>query len=57
MKTLKLLLCLFAIMFGIFIFVYGGMDDSPGAQLLGLVVFIIGVVSIFKNRKKNNNSN
>lgn len=37
---------------GAFIFVYGGYDDSPGAQLLGLLIFVIGLVGLFKNKKK-----
>jgi hypothetical protein len=28
-----------AIAFGLFMFVYGGYDDSPGGQGLGLIVF------------------
>ena len=34
-------------------FVYGGIDDSPGGQLLGLLVIIIGIVGIVKSKKKN----
>jgi len=33
-------------------FIYGGYDDSPGAQGLGLMIFIIGIVCIIKKRKK-----
>jgi hypothetical protein len=33
-------------------FIYGGYDDSPGAQLIGLVIVIIGVVALIKNKKK-----
>ncbi len=33
-------------------FIYGGHDDSPGAQLMGLTVFIIGIVGLIMNRKK-----
>lgn len=33
--------------------VYGGYDDSPGGQLLGLVVVITGIVFLVKSRKKN----
>jgi hypothetical protein len=40
-----------AISFGIFMFLYGGYDDSPGAQLLGLILVIIGIVLIFKFKK------
>ena len=27
---------------GAFLFVFGGADDSPGAQLLGVIVFVAG---------------
>lgn len=40
------------IVLGAFLFVYGGYDDSPGAQLLGLLVAIGGVVGIVRSRKK-----
>lgn len=33
-------------------FVYGGYDDSPGAQGLGLLIVIAGIVGIVKSRKK-----
>lgn len=42
-----------AILFGMFMFIYGGYDDSPGAQLMGLVVFIIGIIGLVRNKKKN----
>jgi hypothetical protein len=41
-----------AILFGVFMFVYGGADDSPGAQLLGLIVGVIGIVGVVKSKKK-----
>lgn len=53
----KIIYYIFAILFGVFIFIYGGYDDSPGAQLLGLILFIIGVVGLFKNKKKTYGSN
>ena len=43
-----------AISFGVFMFVYGEYDDSPGGQLLGLVMAIIGVVGLIKNKKNKN---
>lgn len=52
MNKTKIAFSILAILFGIFIFVYGGYDDSPGAQLLGFVIVIIGVVRMVKNRKK-----
>jgi len=42
-----------AIALGVFMVVYGGYDDSPGAQLLGLLVVIGGIVGVIKSRKKN----
>jgi hypothetical protein len=52
MKIIKIISFIFAILFGIFIFIYGGYDDSPGAQLLGLIIFIIGVVNLVKGKRK-----
>ncbi|PIT88735.1 MAG: hypothetical protein COU29_00595 [Candidatus Magasanikbacteria bacterium CG10_big_fil_rev_8_21_14_0_10_36_32] len=51
----KLLYCIpkiLAILLGIFFIIFGEFDDSPGAQLLGVVLVVIGIVSIFKNNKK-----
>lgn len=39
-----------AILFGVFLFVYGGYDDSPGGQLLGLLVAIFGIIGVIKGR-------
>lgn len=52
MNKKRLTLSILAILFGAFLFVYGGYDDSPGAQLLGLLVVIAGVVGIIKSKKK-----
>jgi len=39
------------IFLGLFMFVYGGYDDSPGAQGLGLIAVITGIVGwIIKKR-------
>ncbi|MFA6215241.1 MAG: hypothetical protein WC768_01585 [Patescibacteria group bacterium] len=40
------------ILFGVFMFVYGEYDDSPGGQLLGLLAVIIGIVGMVIRRKK-----
>lgn len=48
----KIVYSIVAILFGVFIFVYGGYDDSPGGQLLGLIIFIAGIVSLVRNKKK-----
>jgi len=51
MGQVKILFSILAILFGAFIFVYGGYDDSPGAQLLGVLAVIGGIVGIVKNKK------
>ena len=53
---MKILLFILAILFGGFMFVYGGIDDSPGGQLLGLVLVVIGIVGVIRDiriRRKN----
>lgn len=52
MNKKQILFSLLAIVFGAFMIVYGGYDDSPGGQLLGLVVVIVGIVGVIKNKKK-----
>lgn len=49
---IKIIYSILAILLGIFIFVYGGYDDSPGAQLLGLIIFIIGLIGLIKLKNK-----
>lgn len=51
-KPVKITLFVFVILLGIFIFIYGGYDDSPGAQLLGVIIASLGIVGIVKSRKK-----
>lgn len=53
MNITKMILSILAILFGGFIFVYGGYDDSPGAQLLGVLTVVGGIVGIVKSRKQN----
>ena len=52
MNKIRLLYSILAIGFGVFFVVYGGYDDSPGGQLLGLVVVILGIVGVIKSKKK-----
>jgi hypothetical protein len=35
-----------------FLFIFGGYDDSPGAQGLGLLLFILAIFLLVRNRKK-----
>lgn len=51
-KKLKIILSFFAIVFGIFMIVFGEQDDSPGAQGIGLIMVIAGIVYIIKSRTK-----
>jgi len=48
MNKIKLLGFVLAILFGVFLFVYGEFDDSPGGQLLGLLTVIVGIVGIVR---------
>jgi len=52
MNKVKILFLILAILFGGFMFFYGGYDDSPGAQLLGVMFTIFGIAGIVKIRKK-----
>ena len=49
----RILLPILAIAFGSFLVVYGGYDDSPGGQLLGVLIVIGGIVGVIKSRKNN----
>lgn len=53
-KYIKIILSALAISFGLFLIVFGGYDDSPGAQGLGLILIIITVVIAIRSKKKNN---
>jgi len=53
MNMIKLFSFLLLVLFGIFLVVFGGYDDSPGAQGLGFIVVVGGIVGIVKSRKKN----
>jgi multisubunit Na+/H+ antiporter MnhB subunit len=41
------------ILSGIFMFIFGEYDDSPGGQLIGVIVGIIGIIGIVETRRKN----
>jgi hypothetical protein len=52
MNKSRLIYSILAIVFGAFMVVYGEMDDSPGAQLLGLLAVVLGIVGVLKSRQK-----
>lgn len=51
-RLIKTLLFILIILLGIIMFIYAEYDDSPGGQLLGVIVIIIAVVGIVKIKKK-----
>jgi hypothetical protein len=51
-KLLKILLLIIPIALGALMFVYAEYDDSPGGQLIGVIVAIAGIIGIIKNIKK-----
>lgn len=53
-KTPKIAFSIFAIALGIFIFIYGGFDDSPGAQAIGLLAAAVGIAGFIKRARANN---
>jgi len=57
MGRIKMTYFILAIIFGVFMFVYGGYDDSPGAQGLGLIAAIVGIVGIIKSKKRISSQN
>lgn len=44
------------ILFGLFMFVYGEYDDSPGGQLLGAMAVIIGIAGFVRVGNSSNKS-
>ena len=50
-RIIKIISLILLILFGIFLFIYGGYDDSPGAQLLGLVLAGTGLIFLIKKKK------
>jgi len=52
MKKIKILGFIILIMLGVFLFFYGGYDDSPGAQGLGLFAAIGGIIGVVKAKRK-----
>ncbi len=52
MNKSRILFSLLAILIGVLMFVYAEADDSPGGQLLGVLVIIIAIVGLIKSKKK-----
>ncbi len=52
MNKIKIIFSILTILLGLFLIVFGGYDDSPGAQGLGLLLIIITIVIVIKGKKK-----
>jgi len=53
-RIIFFILKIIALLFGVFLVIYGGFDDSPGTQSLGLmIIFIITILVVRKKIKKN----
>lgn len=55
MKLLKLLVYIIAVVIGLLMFIYAGVDDSPGGQLIGVVVVLTSIIFLLRERKNNKN--
>ena len=51
-KKIRVLYFVFAILFGVLMFVYAEIDDSPGGQMIGLLAIIFGIVGLIAIKKK-----
>ncbi len=54
MTITRILSLILAILIGVFMFVYGEIDDSPGGQLIGVLVVVISIIIFFKKKKVSN---
>jgi len=52
MSKSRIIYSILAILIGILMFVYAGIDDSPGGQLIGVLVVVFGIVGLVKRKKK-----
>ena len=50
-KKFKIIFFILTILFGAFLFAYGGYDDSPGAQGLGGLLTVGGIISVIRINK------
>lgn len=52
MSKIKVLGLILVVFFGALLFVYGGKDDSPGAQLLGALIAVAGVIGMVRKKRR-----
>lgn len=51
MNKSRMLYFILAILVGVFLFIYGGIDDSPGGQMIGILIIIASIAGILKSNK------
>lgn len=51
-RVATITLSILVILFGVFLIGYGGYDDSPGAQGIGVLLVILGIIGVVKSKKK-----
>lgn len=51
-KYIKIIFSTLTILFGLFLIIFGGYDDSPGAQGLGLILIITTIIVVIRDRKE-----
>jgi hypothetical protein len=56
MKWIKLSLAILVLSFGVFMVIYGGYDDSPGGQLLGVLIAVGGICGAIRSYKRKESS-
>lgn len=51
-KIIKKISRIVLVLLGAFLFIYGGYDDSPGAQGLGLILLLVNIWFLLKDSRK-----
>ncbi len=51
-KIIKKITRIVLVLLGAFLFIYGGYDDSPGAQGLGLILLLVNIWFLLKDSRK-----
>ena len=51
-KIIKKITRIVLVLLGAFLFIYGGYDDSPGAQGLGLALLLVSIWFLLKDSRK-----
>lgn len=52
MSKVKIISSILIILLGLFAIIFGGYDDSPGLQGIGLILIIATVVNMIRGRNK-----